>query len=169
MVLRKLIVFVLLVLPTFSVFADVPAGQLEAEKQGKFAVKSDHRSFNPFNLSYTLKGNVEAKFPNRHGFVVIRADKAVAHFLSQKITATGNVELNFKEITLRCDRSIIKNKEKKAYLYDNVYFKTNVDTISSKECRLDYRQMIANFVEASRNGQPVTGNIVYEVTKQNPA
>ena len=169
MIVKKLLVLTLLILPSVSAFAGAPAGQLEAEKQGKFAVSSDHRSFNPFNLSYTLKGNVVAKFPNRHGFVVIRADKAVAKFISQKIVATGNVELNFKDITLRCDRSVISNKEKKAYLYDNVYFKTDVDTISSKECRLDYRQMIANFVEASRNGQPVIGNIVYEVAKHNPA
>ena len=166
--IKEILVSALFILPVFTSVANAaPEGQLEAEKQGKFSVSSEHRSFNPFNLSYTLKGNVVAKFPNRHGFVVIRADKAVAKFVSQKIVATGNVELNFKDITLRCDRSIIANKEKKAYLYDNVYFKTDVDVITSKECRLDYRQMVANFVEASRNGQPVMGNIVYEVVKNN--
>lgn len=161
--LKRLAIFVLIALPLICYAEDKPSGQLDAEKQGKFSVKSDHRSFNPFNASYTLKGNVVAKFPNRNGFVEIRADKAVAHFFTQKIKATGNVELHFNETYLRCDEAQIFNKQKKAYLYRNVLFQNNTDKIVAPEARYDWREKIANFVDASKNGSTVCGNIVMEI------
>ena len=160
--LKKSLLTLMLVLPMCMAYAG-DGGQIDAEKQGKFSVKSDHRSFNPFNASYTLKGNVVAKFPNRNGFVEIRADKAVAYFFSQKIMATGNVELNFNEVFLRCDRTTIYNKQKQAYMYDNVVYKQDNDTIIAPEARYNWRQKLANFVNASRNNGPVQGNIVLEI------
>lgn len=160
--LKKFVVLSLILFSTSIVWAD-NAGTIDAEKKGHFSVKSDHRSFNPFNASYTLKGNVVAKFPNRQGYVEIRADKAVAHFFTQKIKATGNVELHFNETFLRCDEAQIFNKQKKAYLYRNVIFKNEKDKITAPEARYDWREKIANFVDASRNGAPVIGNIVLEI------
>lgn len=161
--IKKLLLITLAIFSISSICVAGPAGQLEAEKKGKFSVKSEHRSFNPFNASYTLSGNVVAKFPNRNGYVEIRADKAVAHFFTQKIKAVGNVELHFNETFLRCDEAMIHNKQKKAYLYRNVVFQNATDKITAPEARYDWREKIANFIDAYRNGSTVCGNIVMNI------
>lgn len=141
-------------------FADAAT---DAEKKGHFSVKSDHRSFNPFNASYTLKGNVVAKFPNKDGVVTIRADKGVAYFFAQKIVARGSVALDFNGLYLGCDEAIILLKKKTADLYRNVLFKSSKDTISAPEGRYDWRNRVATFKNAVRNGASPVPTLVYEV------
>jgi len=141
-------------------FADAAT---DAEKKGHFSVKSDHRSFNPFNASYTLKGNVVAKFPNKDGVVTVRADKGVAYFFAQKVVARGHVALDFNGLYLGCDEAVILLKKKTANLYRNVVFKGPKDTITAPEGRYDWRNRVANFSNAVRNGLPPVPTLVYEV------
>ena len=141
-------------------FADAAT---DAEKKGHFSVTSDHRSFNPFNMSYTLKGNVVAKFPNRDGVVTVRADKGVAYFFAQKVVAKGGVALDFNGLYLACDEAIILLKQKTANLYGNVVFKSATDHITAPKGRYDWRNRVANFENAVRNGAAPVPTLVYEV------
>jgi len=162
---RLLVLALIFLVPAFSGMAEEEkkeAGK-DIEKKGKFSVTSDHRSFNPFNASYTLKGNVVAKFYNRYGYVEIRADKGVAHFFTQKIKAEGNVQLVFNETYIRCDKTVVFNSKKQAYLYGNIYLKKDNDVITAPEARYNWRERIGNFVNANKNGQPVEGEIVLTI------
>ncbi len=141
-------------------FADAAA---DAEKKGHFSVTSEHRSFNPFNMSYTLKGNVVAKFPNKEGVVTVRADKGVAYFFAQKVVAKGNVALDFNGLYLACDEAIILLKRKTANLYGNVVFKSSSDYITAPQGRYDWRNRVANFNDATCNGAAPVPTLVYEV------
>lgn len=135
----------------------------QAQQRGKFRVRSDRRSFNPFNASYHLKGNVEAEFPTRGKIVRITADDAVAHFFSQRIDARGSVQLYFDEIYLSCDKARIFNRERTAYLYGNVRLKYSGDEIVAPEGKYNWRENLAHFFHAERNGQPVEGTVVIQI------
>jgi len=73
------------------------------------------------------------------------------------------VALDFNGLYLGCDEAIILLKKKTANLYRNVVFKGPKDTITAPEGRYDWRNRVANFTNAVRNGAPPVPSLVYEV------
>lgn len=140
-----------------------PADVAKAESSGDFVITSDVRHFNPLTGIYDLNGHVYVQLPIREEQLKINADTAQVKLYSQEVNAKGNIDLEFGEMTFRCDSTYVNIKERTAYVYNNIFFKHKYTEIRADSAAYCWKTKLATFKNASCNGGPKKANLQYNV------
>ena len=127
-------------------------------------IKSDVRSFNPFNGIYDLQGHVFVQFPANDTTLTITGDTTQVHLYKMEVHGQGNITLSFGEMSFKCDKVDVYHSERVAYVEGKCRFKDGNVNINSDQGSYNWRTKLAVFQgNVKVNGKAQEDAVTYNV------
>ena len=131
-ILKLLIIAITMFVPTSTYAVEIPD------------ISAGKKDFDFSSGCYVLTNNVYVHWKNRE--LTIRADNAKAQIGSQKVWANGNISLEWKGMTFKCDSLFVKGKEKTADVLGSVDFNQDgIVKITSNVAKYSWGTKLADF------------------------